>query len=210
MILVKAVLDSWTVTEMESELQKDLLDTAGSDQGLEPDIFWYRFVAQEIQYNVFLFMSKAQLKARTHPNMLMVMRSLMKAWSSNSSQPLVYWDRIQRRAGRSVRDNPLHLDNGGEERWADINYYRVYQDIFSGHLDQYDPWLLDHRMKVNMNLQEREGEHQGKTFFRAFQGFLSLSSLGPGRGGIKVVPVLEEVRRMVMLVVVTMMMMLSR
>ena len=48
-ILVKAVLDSRAVTEMESELQKDLLDTAGSDQGLEPDIFWYRFVAQEIQ-----------------------------------------------------------------------------------------------------------------------------------------------------------------
>ena len=69
-------------------------------------------------------MSKAQLKARTHPNMLVVMRALMTLWGSNSSQPLVYWDRIQRRPGQSVRDNPLHLDNGGEERWADINYFR--------------------------------------------------------------------------------------
>ena len=160
---------------------------------------------------VFLFMSKAQLKARTHPNMLMVMRSLMKAWSSNSSQPLVYWDRIQRRPGQSVSDIPLHLDNGGEERWADINYYRVYQDIFSGQLEQYDPWLLEDRLKVNMNLQEREGEHQGKTFFRAFQGFLSLSSLGPGRGSIKVVPVLEEVRMMMIVMMMMMMMtMISR
>ena len=88
---------------------------------------------------------------------------------------------------------------GGEERWTDINYYRVYQNIFSGQLDQYDPWDLDHRVRVNMNLVEREGEDQGKTFFRAFQGFLSLSSLGPGRGTIKVVPVLEEVMMMMMM-----------
>ena len=155
-------------------------------------------------------MSKAQLKARTHPNMLVVMRALMTLWGSNSSQPLVYWDRIQRRPGQSVRDNPLHLDNGGEERWADINYYRVYQTIFSGQLDQYDPWLPDHRVKANMNLVEREGEEQGKTFFRAFQGFLSLSALGPGRGTIKVVPVLEEVslvNMIIMMMIMTMMMM---
>ena len=153
-------------------------------------------------------MSKAQLKAPSHPNMAMVMRSLMKVWGSNSSQPLVYWDRIQRRPGQSVRDNPLHLDNGGEERWADINYYRVYQNIFSGQLDQYDPWDLDHRVKVNMNLVEREGEDQGKTFFRAFQGFLSLSSLGPGRATIKVVPVLEEVMMMMMMMMMMMIIMM--
>ena len=156
-------------------------------------------------------MSKAQLRALSHPNMSMVMRALMKMWSYNSSQPLVYWDRIQRRPGQSVRDNPLHLDNGGEERWADINYFRVYENIFSGRLDQYDPWQLDHRLKVNMNLQEREEEFQGKTFFRAFQGFLSLSSLGPGRATIKVVPVLEEVRIvMVVMMVMMMMMMIPR
>ena len=37
-IVIKAVLDSRTVTEMEAELQNYLLDT--TDQGLEPDIFW--------------------------------------------------------------------------------------------------------------------------------------------------------------------------
>ena len=39
-IVIKAVLDGRTVTEMESELQKHLLDTAGPHHGLEPDIFW--------------------------------------------------------------------------------------------------------------------------------------------------------------------------
>ena len=39
-IVIKAVLDGRTVTEMESELQKYLLDTAGPHHGLEPDIFW--------------------------------------------------------------------------------------------------------------------------------------------------------------------------
>ena len=78
---------------------------------------------------MFFFMSKAQMKARSDPNMEMISRSLMKVWRSNSSQvtsstPLMYWDRIQRRPPQSVRYNPLHLDNGGEERWADINYFR--------------------------------------------------------------------------------------
>ena len=41
MILIKGVLDGRTVTEMESELQNSLLDTAGPHHGLEPDIFWY-------------------------------------------------------------------------------------------------------------------------------------------------------------------------
>ena len=40
MIVIKGVLDSQTVTEMESELQKYLLDTPGPNQGLEPNIFW--------------------------------------------------------------------------------------------------------------------------------------------------------------------------
>ena len=49
MIVIKAVLDSRTVTQMESELQNSLLDTSsssssssssGPDHGLEPDIFW--------------------------------------------------------------------------------------------------------------------------------------------------------------------------
>ena len=40
MIVIKAVLDGRTVTEMESELRKHLLDTAGPHHGLEPDIFW--------------------------------------------------------------------------------------------------------------------------------------------------------------------------
>ena len=77
-----------------------------------------------------LFMSKAQMKVRSDPNMEMISRSLMKAWSSNSSQseilrpPLVYWDRIQRRPPQSVSYSPLHLDNGGEERWEDVNYFR--------------------------------------------------------------------------------------
>ena len=48
-----------------------------------------------------------------------------------------------------------------------------------------------------MNLHERR--ELGKTFSRTFQGFLSLSSLGPGRGGLKVVPVLEEVTQYLML-----------
>ena len=39
-IVIKAVLDGRTVTEMESELQKHLLDTTGPHHGLEPDIFW--------------------------------------------------------------------------------------------------------------------------------------------------------------------------
>ena len=39
-IVIKAVLESQTVTEMESELQKYLMDSPGPHHGLEPDIFW--------------------------------------------------------------------------------------------------------------------------------------------------------------------------
>ena len=41
MIVIKAVLEGRTLTEMESELQEYLLETSsGPDHGLEPDIFW--------------------------------------------------------------------------------------------------------------------------------------------------------------------------
>ena len=91
---------------------------------------------------------------------------------------------------------PPHIDGGSAERWTDVEYRAVYKRIFNGSLDDYNPWLVDHRNTANMN---NLGHANGATFFRGFQGWLSLSTSGPGSGTLKVLPNLKEVTQYLML-----------
>ncbi len=84
---------------------------------------------------------------------------------------------------------PPHIDGGGVERWKDDNYRSVYRHILSGRLDDFDPFELDYRVVANMN---DFGYENGCTFFRAFQGWLSMGNTGPGKGTLRVFPFLKE------------------
>jgi len=138
-----------------------------------------------------IYWSKTQIKARHHTNMMKVQNALLSLWSTcpdldksvNLDQPLTYNDRLRFRKPGKFLLKP-HMDSGSLNRWADPSYKEAYQAVFEGDWENLDPFCVKGRGKANMD------EHC--SFFRAFQGWTSLSNSGPGDGTLKVLPLLKE------------------
>ena len=94
-----------------------------------------------------------------------------------------------RQPGDTLFNQPIHIDGGGIERWKDPAYRQVYRHIFEGHWKDYDPFEADYRAEATMS---EAGTTNGCSFFRAFQGWLSMSHSGPGKGTLRVLPLLKE------------------
>ena len=139
-----------------------------------------------------IYWSKAQVAARQHPNMHKLQKALLRIWHTSGQsevdvdleQPVTYIDRLRIRQPNDslVRQLP-HIDGGGIERWQDGPYRKVYRHILEGDWKDFDPFEVDYRVIDNAG---------DTTFFRAFQGWLSLSSSKPGEGTLRVLPLLKE------------------
>lgn len=81
------------------------------------------------------------------------------------------------------------MDGGSIERWEDPTYRAVYKDILTGNWEAYDAYKMDSRAHAKQNLYEGAG---ACGVFRAFQGWTSLSSTGPGEGTLRVYPYIRE------------------
>jgi len=140
-----------------------------------------------------IYWSKSQLKARHHANMIKVQKALLGLWTIDPnidatvdlSQPLTYNDRLRFRHPKSKINLGPHWDSGSISHWADPSDKKRNQDIFDGNWEKLDPFCIKGR---GMTCIEKNC-----TFFRAFQGWLSLSNSGPGEGTLKVLPLLKEV-----------------
>ena len=105
-----------------------------------------------------LYWSPSQIKARAHPNLLKAQRFLMEFWQSkdpnalvSSSHPTMYADRLRMRLpGDAKFALGPHVDGGSCERWEEAGYGRgnVYNDIWAGQWEQYDPWESSTRLPV--------------------------------------------------------------
>jgi len=95
-----------------------------------------------------------------------------------------------RKPGTSAKLGP-HWDSGSLSRWADSNYKESYRAVFDGDWENLDPFCVQGRGMANMD------EHC--SFFRAFQGWTSLTTSGPGDGTLRVLPLLKEVIAHVMM-----------
>lgn len=147
-----------------------------------------------------LYWSAPQLRARTHPNLLQVETALMQAtWHMSDpqslislSQPLTYADRLRiRQPGDAAFALGPHQDGGSVERWMVEGYGRggTYDAIFRGRWDtEYDPWDASTRVDAVNNLYDGLG---ACTMFRMFQGWLSMSHVGPREGTLLVNPLLK-------------------
>ena len=144
-----------------------------------------------------LYWTPSQVQARSHPNMLKAQSFLASFWRSSdpsseisTTYPLAYADRFRiRQPGDAKFALGCHTDGGSLERWEDPEYSRVYQDILKGQWEQYDPFDARHRISANMDLYQGAG---ACTMFRLFQGWLSMSSTGPGEGTLKVYPLVRH------------------
>ncbi|KAL2151172.1 hypothetical protein VTH82DRAFT_6270 [Thermothelomyces myriococcoides] len=100
-----------------------------------------------------LYWSKAQVRARAHPNLLATQRALMtKLWHAASDPaapvsmhtPLIYADRLRiRQPGDAFFALGPHQDGGSVERWEARGYGRggVYDAVFRG---CWDGDIVDH------------------------------------------------------------------
>ncbi|KNG88506.1 hypothetical protein ANOM_003223 [Aspergillus nomiae NRRL 13137] len=145
-----------------------------------------------------LYWSQPQMRARTHPNMLEAQRFLMSFWHSNSpdamispTHPLIYADRLRiRQPGDAGFALGPHVDGGGPERWEDNGYGRgnVYQRIWQGGWEEYDPWEASCRVLAETDLYNGAG---ACSMFRMFQAWLGMSHTGPNEGTLLVNPLLS-------------------
>ncbi|KAF2721319.1 DUF1479-domain-containing protein [Polychaeton citri CBS 116435] len=146
-----------------------------------------------------LYWSPAQVKGRSHPNMIKTQRFLMDFWHSkdphapvSTSHPTMYADRLRMRLpGDAKFALGPHVDGGSCERWEAEGYGRggVYDKVFSGNWEQFDPWEASCRLPVISDLYQGVG---ACSVFRMFQGWLSMSETGPFEGTLLVNPLLSK------------------
>lgn len=137
------------------------------------------------------------MAARLHPNMLKAQQFLMSFYHSSdpkaqcsTEQPLVYADRLRiRQPGDSGFALGPHVDGGSVERWEYEGYGKghVYDAIFSGRWEDFDPWELSTRLNASQDLYQGLG---ACSMFRMLQGWLGMSHTGPGEGTLLVNPLL--------------------
>jgi hypothetical protein len=146
-----------------------------------------------------LYWSPAQIKARSHPNLIKAQRFLMEFWHSkdpnalvSGSHPTIYADRLRMRLPGDARFalGP-HVDGGSCERWEPNGYGKgnVYDAIWKGNWEAYDPWESSSRLSVTSDLYQGVG---ACSMFRMFQGWLAMSNTGPFEGTLLVNPLLSR------------------
>ncbi|KAF2450823.1 DUF1479-domain-containing protein [Karstenula rhodostoma CBS 690.94] len=146
-----------------------------------------------------LYWSRAQLLARGHPNMLKAQSFLMSYWHAtnphtpiSTRHPISYADRLRMRLPGDARFalGP-HVDGGSVERWDENGYGRgkVYDAVWKGRWEAFDPWESSCRLNVVSDLHQGVGACSA---FRMFQGWMSLSTTGPGEGTLLVNPLLAK------------------
>jgi hypothetical protein len=146
-----------------------------------------------------LYWSPAQIKARSHPNLIKAQRFLMEFWKSkdpkalvSGSHPTIYADRLRMRLPGDTRFalGP-HVDGGSCERWEPEGYGkgRVYEEIWKGNWEAYDPWESSSRLPVTSDLYQGVG---ACSMFRMFQGWLAMSTTDAFEGTLLVNPLLSR------------------
>ncbi|EWC44568.1 hypothetical protein DRE_06649 [Drechslerella stenobrocha 248] len=152
-------------------------------------------ITRDFKGQVFeIYWSPSQIQARGDPRMIAAQRALQRLWEGLSEQqtttPLSYADRLRMRTpgDRSFALGP-HADGGSLERWEDPTYASCYAEILAGNWEQYNPFDATNRANATMDLYDSAG---GCAVFREFQGWLSLSSCGPGEGTLRVNPLLKQ------------------
>ncbi|KAI0151632.1 DUF1479-domain-containing protein [Xylariaceae sp. FL1272] len=145
-----------------------------------------------------MYWSPGQVRARADSRLLEAQRFAMSNWHSSdesalvsSNHPVAYADRLHIRTpgDTSLAIGP-HVDNGSVERWEPDGYGQagMYQPIFEGRFEDYDPWDSSSRLRVTADLYNKASSC---SMFRMFQGWLSLSNIPPGDDSLLVCPMLH-------------------
>lgn len=140
-----------------------------------------------------VYWSPTQMEARQHEHTARVQSFLNSLWKNEShgvtwfdpDQDSMYPDRIRRRPpGTTSSGLDGHTDQGSVERWLTPTYQQVFDSIFHGDFESYDPWDAAYRTEVD--------EYPSNTrcsVFRTFQGWLAMSEMKHDQGVLWTVPI---------------------
>lgn len=187
--IVRNLLDDAEALDLKSDLQTYIADNPSTRAfpPAAPQVFE-------------LYWSPSQMRARTHPNVLKTQRFLMQHWhvadkvvgaaaAVSTAHPMAYADRLRiRQPGDTQFALGPHVDGGSCERWEDAGYGGrdgLFGSIFRGKWDEFDPWEASSRLSIVSDLYNGAGACSA---FRMYQGWLSLSTTGPGEGTLLVNP----------------------
>jgi len=108
----------------------------------------------------------------------------------STHHPTTYADRLRiRQPSDTGFALGAHVDGGSCERWEPNGYGLggVYESIFAGEWEAYDPWESSCRLPVVSDLYNGAG---ACSMFRMYQGWMAMSRTGPGEGTLLVNPLL--------------------
>jgi hypothetical protein len=141
-----------------------------------------------------VYWSKPQVNARQDPKLEETRAFLDRLWVNyegvfDPDLQCTYADRVRRRQpGDKTLGLSPHMDAGTVERWIDPGYQRVYEKVFAGDWQAYDPFDARHR------LETREIPSPAvASVFRTYQGWTALTRQGPKDGTLRVIPISEGI-----------------
>jgi hypothetical protein len=136
-----------------------------------------------------VYWSKPQVMARQDPRLAETRAFLDRLWKYqgvfNPDQQCTYADRVRRRQpGDKTLGLSPHMDAGTVERWIDPGYQQVYENIFAGDWQGYDPFDTTHRLKT-----QEIPSPAVCSMFRTYQGWTALTRQGPKDGTLRLIPI---------------------
>ncbi|KAI1098594.1 DUF1479-domain-containing protein [Jackrogersella minutella] len=142
-----------------------------------------------------LYNSPTQIAIRTHPNQILLQRTLNALFHDESNEtspePLSYTDATRiRQPGQAFLGLGPHIDAGSLCRWADPQYRKVYDCIFSGNPELHDAFDLGIRKNANQFLFKANAH---SVVFRSFQGWTALTPAAPSAGTLMLYPNISSV-----------------
>lgn len=148
-----------------------------------------------------LFNSPTQIAIRTHPNQILLQRTLNELFHDESNEtspePLSYTDAARiRESGQAFLGLGPHIDAGSLCRWADPQYRKVYDNIFSGNPELHDAFDLNVRKNADQVLFKANAH---SAVFRSFQGWTALTPASPSAGTLMLYPNISSVIAYVLL-----------
>lgn len=194
-LIVRGVFSPAQAQKWDAELG-NYLERNRADSATETDATVDGFFSDDAQASKQIFgiyWSRPQIEARQAPAMAVTKRFLNRLWDVTApagpefdpDHDYSYADRLRRRApGDTSLGLRPHMDSGSYERWVDPAFQKIYEPIFAGDWQSYDPWKAAHRTQTR--------EHDSPTVcsaFRTFQGWTALTPQGPGNGTLQLFPV---------------------
>ncbi|TQV80587.1 YbiU family protein [Denitrobaculum tricleocarpae] len=149
-----------------------------------------------------LYWSKPQIMIRQAETMAATKRFLNGLWDIagpngkefDPDNDYTYADRIRRREpGDKTLGLSPHMDAGSYERWTDPAFQTIYEAVFAGDWQAYDPWNAAERTQTI--------EYPSPavcSMFRTFQGWTGLTTQGPNDGTLQLVPSAKAIAYMLL------------